>query len=84
MEELDDVKTAVSEAVTNCVIHGYEEGEGIIRVEVSIDGRTAAVRVIDHGVGIADVKKAMEPMYTSRPDKDAFRHGIFLYGSLYG
>ena len=44
VEELDVVMTAVSEAVTNCVIHGYEEGEGIIRVEVSIDGRTAAVR----------------------------------------
>ncbi len=70
VEELDDVKTAVSEAVTNCVIHGYEEGEGIIRVEVSLEGRTATVRVIDHGVGIADVKKAMEPMYTSCPEKE--------------
>ena len=70
VEELDDVKTAVSEAVTNCIIHGYAGGEGVIRVESSIDGRTATVRVIDHGVGIEDVKKAMEPMYTSRPEED--------------
>ena len=67
VEELDDVKTAVSEAVTNCIIHGYEGGAGVIRVETSIDGREATVRVIDWGVGIADVQKAREPLYTSKP-----------------
>ncbi len=70
VEELDDVKTAVSEAVTNCIIHGYAGEDGIIRVEAAIEGRTATVRVIDHGVGIEDVKKAMEPMYTSRPEEE--------------
>lgn len=70
IEELDDVKTAVSEAVTNCIIHGYEGGEGIIRVETSIEGQEATIRVIDKGVGIADVAQAMEPMYTSRPQEE--------------
>lgn len=65
MEEIDDVKTAVSEAVTNGVIHGYEGKEGIIYIEVSVEGRELTISVEDKGVGIADVKKAMEPMYTS-------------------
>ena len=65
MEEMEDVKTAVSEAVTNGVIHGYAGGEGIIYIEVTIEGRELAVVVKDTGAGIPDVKKAMEPMYTT-------------------
>ena len=69
LEEIDDVKTAVSEAVTNAVIHGYENGNGIIAVEAEAqeDGRILTVRIADRGTGIKDVKKAMEPMYTSDP-----------------
>ena len=69
LEEIDDVKTAVSEAVTNAVIHGYENGNGIIAVEAEAqeDGRILTVRIEDRGTGIKDVKKAMEPMYTSDP-----------------
>ena len=70
VEELDDVKTAVSEAVTNCIIHGYEGGSGLIRLEAKIDGREATVRITDQGVGIADVKKAMEPLYTTKPSEE--------------
>ncbi len=70
VEELDDVKTAVSEAVTNCIIHGYEGGGGTIRLEAEIDGREATVRITDQGVGIADVKKAMEPLYTTKPSEE--------------
>ena len=65
MEEIDDVKTAVSEAVTNGVIHGYQGKAGIIYIEVAIEGRELTVTVRDRGVGIQDVKKAMEPMYTT-------------------
>ena len=65
MEEIDDVKTAVSEAVTNGVIHGYQGKAGIIYIEVAIEGRERTVTVRDRGVGIQDVKKAMEPMYTT-------------------
>lgn len=67
VEEMDDIKTAVSEAVTNAVIHGYGGGEGRIYIEITICGRTAIVKVRDEGIGIADIEKAMEPMYTSDP-----------------
>ena len=65
LEELDDLKTAVSEAVTNAVIHGYQGREGIIYIEAAAEEQTLEVVVRDKGIGIADVEKAMEPMYTS-------------------
>ena len=70
VEELDDVKTAVSEAVTNCIIHGYEGGPGSIRVEVTVENRSVVIRVIDRGIGIPDVKRAMEPIYTTKPTEE--------------
>ena len=66
LEELSDVKTAVSEAVTNCIIHGYDGGEGTIHMECSIDGREVTVKIEDYGVGIEDIDKAMEPLYTTK------------------
>ena len=74
LEEVDDVKTAVSEAVTNAVIHGYKGGEGIILLETEIDGQELTVRVRDRGMGIADVEKAREPMYTT--DQTGERSGM--------
>ena len=70
VEELDDVKTAVSEAVTNSIVHGYEGKEGTIRLEVVIEERTATIHVMDWGIGIRDVSKAREPLYTSKPGED--------------
>lgn len=70
LEEIDDVKTAVSEAVTNAVIHGYQGQEGKICLELSAeDGekRRLSVSVKDQGVGIADINQAMEPMFTTDP-----------------
>lgn len=68
LEELDDVKTAVSEAVTNAVIHGYQGNGGIIYLQVEIIGKEMTVTVKDTGVGIPDVEQAMEPMYTTDPE----------------
>ena len=70
LEEVDDVKTAVSEAVTNAVIHGYRGGQGTIYLELTADleERILTVAVKDRGVGIADVKQAMEPMFTTDPE----------------
>ncbi len=65
LEEIDDIKTAVSEAVTNAVVHGYRGGEGSIYIEAAAEGRELTVTVRDSGAGIADVAKAMEPMYTT-------------------
>lgn len=69
VEEITDVKTAVSEAVTNSIIHGYENRkEGIIRIEASIVANEITIIISDKGRGIQDINKAREPLYTSRPD----------------
>lgn len=68
LEELSDVKTAVSEAVTNCIIHGYENKKGDITMECTIHNNDISIVVEDYGKGIADIEKAMEPLYTTRPE----------------
>jgi anti-sigma F factor len=68
LEELADVKTAVSEAVTNSIIHGYVGKKGEITVNCRIQGKEVEIEVIDQGVGIADIPKAMEPLYTTKPE----------------
>lgn len=68
LEALSDIKTAVSEAVTNAIIHGYEFGEGIIILEASILNNEIEIIIKDKGKGIGDIKQAMEPFYTSKPE----------------
>ncbi|WP_427339037.1 anti-sigma F factor [Caloranaerobacter sp. DY30410] len=70
IEELADVKTAVSEAVTNAIIHGYENKIGIITIECRIIKNKLEIIVEDKGKGIEDIEKAMEPFYTSRPEME--------------
>lgn len=66
IEEINDIKTAVSEAVTNCIVHGYPRSVGKIYISASIYyGGTIRIKVRDCGVGIPDIKQAMEPLYTS-------------------
>ena len=68
LEEVADIKTAVSEAITNCIVHAYDKETDIIRIRCSSQGRELTVMVEDTGKGIKDVKKAMEPLYTTRRD----------------
>lgn len=70
LEELADIKTAVSEAVTNAVIHGYSEGEGTICMRLGIQENEVWIEVEDRGSGMGDVLCAMEPMYTTRADME--------------
>lgn len=70
MEELSDVKTAVSEAVTNAIIHGYEGGQGKVTLRGKICHNRIELQVEDQGIGIPDVEKAMEPLFTTRPELD--------------
>lgn len=70
LEELSDIKTAVSEAVTNAIIHGYEFGEGIIELNTTLYNDEIEIVIRDKGKGIGDIKKAMEPFYTSKPDME--------------
>lgn len=70
LEQISDVKTAVSEAVTNAIIHGYENENWEDSVELCCDreGQQLIVTVEDHGVGIADVEQARNPFYTTKPE----------------
>ena len=68
LDEIADVKTAVSEAVTNAIINGYEKEEGKVFLSCTLEGNTAVITVEDKGVGMADIKKAMEPFYTTKPE----------------
>jgi stage II sporulation protein AB (anti-sigma F factor) len=70
LEEVADVKTAVSEAVTNAVIHGYDNRTGDIEIHGKIEDRTLYIDVRDWGGGIEDIKLAMEPLFTTKPDED--------------
>lgn len=67
LEELADIKTAVSEAVTNAIIHGYEGRSGKVCLEMEREENLLRFIIRDKGRGIADVKKAMRPLYTSKP-----------------
>lgn len=69
IDELSDIKTAISEAVTNSIIHGYDNKEDeIVELECYIIKNVVKIIITDKGKGIKDIKKAMEPLYTSRPD----------------
>ncbi|WP_368489989.1 anti-sigma F factor [Clostridium sp. BJN0013] len=68
LDELTDVKTAVSEAVTNSIIHGYENKEGIVKIEATIKEKELTLIVEDNGIGIEDIDVAMQPLYTSKPE----------------
>ena len=68
MEEVADIKTAISEAVTNAIIHGYQNEVHKIEIAAEVEKDTLTVSVEDFGVGIENVEKAMEPLYTSRRD----------------
>ncbi len=66
IEELTDIKTAVSEAVTNAIVHGYRESQGKIYITVSLfDNNIVRIKIRDKGVGIKDIEKAMEPLFTT-------------------
>lgn len=70
LEEVSDVKTAVSEAVTNAIIHGYGQKEGKIHIRCRVEEKTLYIEISDQGVGIEDIKQAMEPLYTTKPELD--------------
>lgn len=70
LEEVSDVKTAVSEAVTNSIIHGYDGEVHKIEIKCEIQGQDLWIHVKDQGRGIENIEKAMEPMYTTKPELD--------------
>lgn len=68
LEQLADIKTAVSEAVTNAIIHGYEGRKGFVMIRVTLDDDLVTIEIKDKGRGIENLAEAMQPFYTSKPD----------------
>ncbi len=82
IEELADIKTAVSEAVTNCIIHGYDGKEGTVHIHCVLNDRTIEIEIVDYGKGIENVEIARQPLYTSKPDLDRSGMGFTIMESF--
>ena len=82
IEELSDIKTAVSEAVTNSIVHAYEDGLGVIAIYVHIKEKEITIQVKDKGKGIEDVKKAREALFTTKPDMERSGMGFTIMESF--
>ena len=82
IEEIADIKTAVSEAVTNSIIHGYENREGIVKLHCMIKDNNIIIQVSDTGIGIEDINTAKEPLYTSKPNLERSGMGFTIMQSF--
>lgn len=79
MDELNDLKTVVSEAVTNCIIHGYDsDPNGVVTISASIEHETVHLTVEDEGRGIEDLELAQQPLYTSKPELERSGMGFTI------
>ncbi len=78
IEEISDIKTAVSEAVTNSIIHGYENKEGIVEIECVLKDKTIEIEISDKGKGIENIEMAREPLYTTKPELERSGMGFTI------
>ena len=78
IEEIADIKTAISEAVTNCIIHGYEEKEGIINIDCKIVDKKIIIEISDTGKGIENIDIAREPLFTTKADLERSGMGFTI------
>jgi len=82
IEEIADIKTAVSEAVTNSIIHGYENREGIVKIHCMLKDNSIIIEISDTGIGIEDISVAKEPLYTSKPNLERSGMGFTIMQSF--
>ncbi len=83
VDELADIKTAVSEAVTNCIVHGYPDEVGQIELTVKVfEDNIVRIKVSDKGCGIEDIDKAMQPLFTTKPEEDRAGLGFAVMESF--
>ena len=82
LAEITDVKTAVSEAVTNAIIHGYEGKGGTVELFCAYDENRLQIEVADRGIGIPNIAQAMEPLYTSKPELERSGMGFTVMESF--
>ena len=76
--DISDIKTAVSEAVTNCVVHAYEDSSGIIEMDMTLEERTFMVSIKDFGCGMENIERSMRPLYTTKPDEERTGMGFTI------
>ena len=82
INDIEDIKTAVSEAVTNSIIHGYNNNKGKIDLYCSVIDNHIEIEVVDYGECIEDISQAMKPMYTSKPEEERSGLGFTVMGSF--
>ena len=82
IEEISDIKTAVSEAVTNSIVHGYEDKIGIINLKCRIEDRNVIIEITDNGKGIENIEMAKQPLYTSKPNLERSGMGFTIMESF--
>lgn len=82
IDELSDIKTALSEAVTNSIIHGYEDEEGIVKITAKLFGNTVEIEISDNGKGISNIEEARKPLYTSKPNMERSGMGFTIMESF--
>ena len=82
IEEISDIKTAVSEAVTNCIVHGYEDKLGIINLQCNILDNKITIEVSDSGKGIENIEMAKQPLYTTKPNLERSGMGFTIMESF--
>ena len=82
MDELVEIKTVVSEAVANAIIHGYDGQEGKVEMNLKLDNRTLTVTIKDEGLGIEDISKALQPLYTTKAHLERSGMGMTIMESL--
>ena len=82
IEELADIKTAVSEAVTNCIIHGYDKKQGIVKIVSKLKENEIIIEISDKGKGIENVEEAKEPLYTTKPNLERSGMGFTIMESF--
>ena len=82
LSEINDIKTAVSEAVTNSIVHGYENKGGKIILEAGIKGNVLDIKVTDSGIGIDDIDMALQPFFTTKSDEEHSGMGFTLMDSF--
>ncbi len=82
VDEIEDIKVAVSEAVTNSIVHGYEGKEGVVYLEAFSYDNTVMISVRDTGCGIEDIEKAKEPLFTTKPDEERSGLGFTVMESF--
>ncbi len=81
--EIADIKTAVSEAVTNCIVHAYRDSIGLVTIHTKIfENRRVVITVRDKGCGIEDINRAMQPLYTSKPEQERSGLGFSVMESF--